>query len=257
MSHIVKKTLRYSHTKSTQCPTARRNCPSSLTPTAYSSHKRHRRSCSFLAARERVGDTRFPTACLSTVADASAASAWRASISAHTLGWQLPTKLRSRLFQPSATLFVRWPSSSVAALTFHSAGGNRGGVCRTRFSPLLVCIIRELCTFRQSTRRGGWRLLARCSHTIPSATSVTGRKASASIMPQKRRRSSSVLYATACTLIMILPRASTHLKLNPALVCTSLQIHASTPPLSFLPAGCPYLLPVSYTHLTLPTIYSV
>ena len=248
MSHIVKKTLRYSHTKRTQCPTARRNCASSLTPAAYSSHKRRRRSCSFLAARERVGDTSFPTACLSTVADASAASAWRASISANTLGWQWPTKLRSRLFQPSATLFVRWPSSSVAALTFHSAGGNRGGVCRTRFSPLLVCIIRELpfmyVSSKYSTR---WMAFAGAmlrSHTIPSATSVTGRKASASSMPQKRRRSSSVLYATACTLIMILPRASTHLKLNPALVCTSLQIHASTPPLSFLPAGCPYLLPV-------------
>ena len=57
-------------------------------------------------------------------------------MSVHSVGWWRLIMLLMRLFHPSDTLFVQFPSVKVVSWTFHKTGWNRAGVWHVR-CPLL------------------------------------------------------------------------------------------------------------------------
>lgn len=124
----------YVHEIRMQCPIA---CMKSLRlrfPAFSSVQRRCRRSwCAFAAFERRFGDS-VPTAWRSCFDDASAASAWRASMRRQMLGCLCPIRCWKWLFHASEVLFVRSVPRIVASCIFHVVGGNRAGTRRSPWS---------------------------------------------------------------------------------------------------------------------------
>jgi len=100
-------------------------------------------------------------------------------MSVHSVGWWRLIMLLMRLFHPSDTLFVQFPSVKVVSWTFHKTGWNRAGVWHVR-CPLLPTGRETPSTYVSAKYCSSERPSSGAidfSQDSPVVTSATGRKA--------------------------------------------------------------------------------
>jgi len=183
--------------RSGRWPRARSVALTLFKPSRRSRHSFCRRCCWWCTERLMRFAGGWPrTSCSSAVAT-SVWSCCSAPSRTHSEGCRCPTMFAKAWFQPSHTLFVRSRLANVASWTFHTVGGNKGGVrraCRSsrrlsvlgtrRRTPLTYAASKYASNCCNSATSSGmcWRRYASLS-----CRSATGMNASPSSMQQKWR----------------------------------------------------------------------